>query len=154
MKYRIEFGFGENFVSVEEWQTMDSLQAVEAESAEAAAEWAACTDGLENALFRVSKLIDDEFGGLEAAGEPEYFGFSWDGAEEATTAEEWINQDSVLVDTIRGNQVYRANRTAWRSQYSAEEWRSLLAGEEVPSDFDEDGNPVEWETIHRDDEEG
>lgn len=143
-RFRVEFGFAENVCQVQEWQTMDGLQAVEAESAEAAAEWAACTDGLENALFRVYEL--------GAAGAPEYFDFSGDGAEEAAPAEEWINQDSVLVDTIRGNQVYRANRTAWRSQYSAEEWRSLLAGGEVPSDFDEDGNPVEWETIHREEE--
>lgn len=151
-KFRVEYGFEENFMSVDEWQTIDGLQAVEAESAEAAAEWAACTDGLEGALFRVYELTEDEFGGLEVAGAPEYFDFSGDGAEEAAPAEEWVNQDSVLVDTIRGNQVYRANRTAWRSQYSAEEWRSLLAGEEVPSDFDEDGNPVEWETIHREEE--
>ena len=66
--------------------------------------------------------------------------------------EERINQDSVLVDTIRGNQVFRANRTAWESQYSAEEWRSLLAGKEVSSDFDEDGEPVECEAIHREEE--
>lgn len=45
-KYRVEFGFGENFQAVEEWQT---------------------TDGLENAMFRVSELIDDGFGGLEPA---------------------------------------------------------------------------------------
>lgn len=151
-KFRVNFGFGENICQIQEWQTMDGLQTVEAESAEAAAEWAACTDGLEGALFRVCELTYGELGGLEVAGAPEYFDFSGDGAEEAAPAEEWINQDSVLVDTIRGNQVYRANRTAWRSQYSAEEWRSLLAGGEVPSDFDEDGNPVEWETIHREEE--
>ena len=74
-------------------------------------------------------------------------------AYEVDFAEEWINQDSVLVDTIRGNQVFRANRTAWRSQYSEGDWNALLNGEEVPSDFDEDGNPVEWETIHREEEE-
>lgn len=151
-KYLVEFGFSENTCSVQEWQTTDGLESVEAESAEAAAEWAACTDGLENALFRVSELTSNEFGGLEAAGAPEYFDFSGDGAEEAAPAEEWISQDSVLVDTIRGNQVFRANRTAWESQYSREEWRSLLAGEEVPSDFDEDGEPVEWEVIHQEEE--
>ena len=55
----------ENFTSVDEWQTMDGLEAVEAENAEEAAKWAACTDGLENALFRVYELIPDEFGGME-----------------------------------------------------------------------------------------
>ena len=143
-KYRIEFGFGENVCQVQEWQTLDGLQAVEAESAKAAAEWAACTDGLEGALFRVCEL--------GAAGDPEYFDFSGDGAEEAAPAEEWVNQDSVLVDTIRDNQVFRANRTAWESQYSEEDWNALLRGKEVPSDFDEDGEPVEWETIHREEE--
>ena len=73
-------------------------------------------------------------------------------ADEADFAEEWIGQECILVDTIRGNQVFRANRTAWRSQYSSEEWASLLAGGEVPSDFDEDGEPVEWEVIHQEEE--
>lgn len=89
---------------------------------------------------------------LEAAGAPEYFDFSGDGAEEAAPAEEWVNQECILVDTIRGNQVFRANRTAWRSQYSEGDWDALLRGKEVPSDFDEDGEPVEWETIHREEE--
>lgn len=73
--YKVEFAFAENFISVQEWQTMDGFNAVEAENAEAAAEWAACTDGLENALFRVYKLDHDGFGGLEKSGEPEYFSF-------------------------------------------------------------------------------
>lgn len=151
-KFRIEFGFAENVCQVQEWQTMCGLDVAEAENAEEAAKWAACTDGLEDALFRVFQLAENGFGGFEASGDPEYFDFSGDGAEEAAPAEEWINQECILVDTIRGNQVFRANRTAWRSQYSAEEWRSLLAGKEVPSDFDEDGEPVEWETIHREEE--
>lgn len=75
-------------------------------------------------------------------------------AYEVDFAEEWISQECILVDTIRENQVFRANRTAWRSQYSEEDWNALLNGGEVPSDFDEDGNPVEWETIHQDEEEG
>ena len=74
-KYLVEFAFAENVVSVDEWQTMDGLDAVEAENAEEAAKWAACTDGLENALFRVHGLIPDEFGGLEKTGDPEYFSF-------------------------------------------------------------------------------
>ena len=59
MKYRVEFGFAENFISVDEYQTIDGLESVEAESAEEAAKWAACTDGLEDALFRVWKLVPD-----------------------------------------------------------------------------------------------
>lgn len=60
MKYRVEFGFGENFDAVDEFQTMDGLEAVQAETAEDAAKWAACTDGLENALFEVYEI--DESG--------------------------------------------------------------------------------------------
>lgn len=73
--YLVEFAFAENFSQVEEWQTIDGLEAVEAESAEEAAKTGANTDGLENALFRVYELVPDQFGGLEKGGEPEYFYF-------------------------------------------------------------------------------
>ena len=74
-KYRAEFGFGENFSSVTEWQTLDDLAEVDAETTEDAAKDAACTDGLENALFRVYELILNESDDLEKYGEPEYFEF-------------------------------------------------------------------------------
>lgn len=74
-KYRVEFWLGENFSSVTEWQTLDDLAEVDAETTEDAAKDAACTDGLENALFRVYELILNEFGDLEKYGEPEYFEF-------------------------------------------------------------------------------
>lgn len=74
-KYRVEFGFGENFSSVTEWQTCDDLMEVNAETSEDAAKDAACTDGLENALFRVYELILNESDDLEKYGEPEYFEF-------------------------------------------------------------------------------
>ena len=74
-KYRVEFGFGENFFSVTEWQTYDDLMEVDAKTAEDAAKDAACTDGLEDALFRVYELVMNEFGDLEKYGEPEYFEF-------------------------------------------------------------------------------
>ena len=74
-KYLVEFGFAENFVSAVEWQTINGLDAMEAENAEEAAKNAACTDGLEDALFRVYELVTDEFGGIEKSGEPEYFSF-------------------------------------------------------------------------------
>lgn len=74
-KYRVEFRVGENFSSVTEWQTLDDLAEVDAETTEDAAKDAACTDGLENALFRVYELILNEFGDLEKYGEPEYFEF-------------------------------------------------------------------------------
>ncbi len=74
-KYLVEFGFADNFVSVDEWQAINGLDEMEAESAEEAAKEAACTDGLESALFRVHELVPDEFGGIEKSGEPEYFEF-------------------------------------------------------------------------------
>lgn len=58
-KYRVEFGFGENFESVQEFEIIDGLDAVDAESAGEAAKWAACTDGLENALFKVYELDEN-----------------------------------------------------------------------------------------------
>ena len=73
--YRVEFGFAENFMMVDEWQTIDGLEAVKADSAEEAAKMSACTDGLEDALFRVYRLTENEFGELEKNGDPEYFNF-------------------------------------------------------------------------------
>lgn len=77
MKYRVEFGFGENFVSVDEWQTIDELMEIEAENAEEAAKNAACADGLEEAMFRCFELIENEFGEMEEKDphNPEYFEF-------------------------------------------------------------------------------
>ena len=74
-KYLVEVGFGENFFNVDEWQTIDDLDCVEAENAEEAAKVGAHTDGLENALFRVSELTENQFGELEKTGEAEYFSF-------------------------------------------------------------------------------
>lgn len=76
-KFRVEFGFGENFYSVDQFQTIDGLDIVDAETAEDAAKWAACTDGLEDALFMVCELVPNGFGGLEPARETTerfYFG--------------------------------------------------------------------------------
>ena len=50
---RYLIAFAENFTQVDEWQTTDGLDQVEAENTEEAAKEAACTDGLESALFRV-----------------------------------------------------------------------------------------------------
>lgn len=75
MKFRVEFGFGENVMAVDEWQTIDGLDIVEAESYEEAAKEAANTDGLENAMFRVCELAENEFGKLERNGNWEYFSF-------------------------------------------------------------------------------
>lgn len=75
MKFRVEFGFGENVMTVDEWQTIDGLDVIEAESYEEAAKEAACTDGLENAMFRVCELTENEFGKLERSGDWEYFSF-------------------------------------------------------------------------------
>lgn len=74
-KFRVEFGFGENFVSVDEYQTMNGLDVVESETAEEAAMVGANTDGLENALFRVYELADNGLGDLKKVGEAELFFF-------------------------------------------------------------------------------
>lgn len=75
MKFLVEVGFENELGMVDEYQTMDGLDVVEADSAEEAAKEAACTDGLETALFRVFRLQEDEFGDLEKAGEPEFYSF-------------------------------------------------------------------------------
>lgn len=74
-KFLVEFAFSENFSSVDQWDSMDGMEAITAENAEEAAKKAAYTDGLEDALFRVYKLTENEFGELEKNGEAEYFEF-------------------------------------------------------------------------------
>ena len=64
-KFRVEVGFGENFMTVDEYQAIDETEEIEAETAEEAARKAACIDGLENALFCVYELYENEFGKLE-----------------------------------------------------------------------------------------
>lgn len=71
-KFRVEFGFGESFQSVEEFQTMDGLDVVQAETAFDAAEYAHSNYWLgdTNPKFRVYKLdINGEFDRHN----PEYF---------------------------------------------------------------------------------
>ena len=53
------------------------MDEVEAENAENAAVFAAYTEGLENARFRVYELSENDFGKLEPVNqnEPEYFYF-------------------------------------------------------------------------------
>ena len=74
-KFLVEFAFSENFVSVDEWHSMDGVKAITAENAEEAAKEVARTDGLEGALFRVYRLTENEFGQMEKNGDPEYFNF-------------------------------------------------------------------------------
>lgn len=75
-KYFVEFAFAENFCSVDEWNSeMMEEGFVETESAEEAAKWIACTDGLEDALFRVHEVSENEFGTIEKFGDYEYFYF-------------------------------------------------------------------------------
>ena len=38
-KYLVEFAMAENFTAVDEWQTMDGMEVVEAENGEDAAKW-------------------------------------------------------------------------------------------------------------------
>lgn len=73
--YKVEYGFGENFEQVKEWGIIDGLDYVEEESAEDAARFAFFTDGLENALFRVTPLVKNEFGEMEKETGYLYFSF-------------------------------------------------------------------------------
>lgn len=75
MKFRVEFGLGENVQMVDEWQVIDELNAIEAESYEEAAKEAVNIDGLENAIFKVCELTENDFGKLERNGNWEYFSF-------------------------------------------------------------------------------
>lgn len=75
-KYFVEFAFAENFCSVEEWDAgMMEDGFVESENEEEAAKMIACTDGLENALFRVYELSENEFGKFEKSGDYGFFCF-------------------------------------------------------------------------------
>lgn len=76
-KFFVEFAFADNFCSVDEWDAELMTEGyIESESPENAAKWAANTDGLEDALFRVYELAYDQFGDLEKSGDYQYFSFN------------------------------------------------------------------------------
>jgi hypothetical protein len=52
---------------------------------------------------------------------------------------------SITIGTIRGNCVYHNNAVVTERNYSPENWAALLNGEEVPVEFDENGNPTAWD---------
>lgn len=53
------------------------------------------------------------------------------------------------IDTIRENCVYTKNAVKDEGCYTPEEMAILLDGGEVPSDWDEKGNPIEWECLSK-----
>lgn len=59
----------------------------------------------------------------------------------------------VTIDTIHGNQIYKRNASVSRDNYSEEDWNALLNGEEVESEWDDNGNPITWDVLSDDDEE-
>lgn len=71
-KYLVEYAYAENYVSVGCWETIGVFIA---DSAEDAAKIGANADGLERALFRVFRMVPDQFGGMEKTGSAEYFDF-------------------------------------------------------------------------------
>lgn len=72
MKYIVEFAYGDSFLFVDEWHTIDGLDCVEAEDIETALVIGMHTDGMDAPLFRVQQLIKNEFGDYERTGEPFY----------------------------------------------------------------------------------
>ena len=51
----------------------------------------------------------------------------------------------ISIGTIRGNCVYHNNAVVTKWNYSLENWVALLNGEEVPVEYDENGDPIAWD---------
>lgn len=49
--------------------------------------------------------------------------------------------------TVRGNQCFNNNFVGNLDDYTKEEQEALLRGEEIPSQYDDDGNVIEWTYI-------
>ena len=73
--FKVEYAFAINASSVYKWETIDEFENIEAETAENAAKQASHVTGLEKALFKVSKLILNEYGRLEPTNAISFFKF-------------------------------------------------------------------------------
>lgn len=51
------------------------------------------------------------------------------------------------IDTYKGNGLYTNNSTRSSEDYTVEELAILLDGGELESEWDEDGNPVAWDSM-------
>lgn len=49
------------------------------------------------------------------------------------------------IETRKNNSVYHNNAVKSTADYTPEEYAALIKGEEIPSEWDEDGNPVEYD---------
>lgn len=56
-----------------------------------------------------------------------------------------MENDVISIGTIRNNCVYHNNAVVSARNYSKEDWDSLINGEEVPVEFDDNGEPVAWD---------
>ena len=59
---------------------------------------------------------------------------------------------SFYIDTISENCVYTKNAVKDENCYSETEMAILLDGGEIPSAWDEEGNPIEWECLSEEEE--
>jgi len=57
------------------------------------------------------------------------------------------------IDTHRGNCIYVKNAVRSSEDYTAEEMAVLESGGEIPVVFDDDGEPIEWESMSLYDDE-
>lgn len=75
-KFIVYFACDKENLEFTEWQTIDGLDEIEAESAEEAASIASYTDGFEDAFFKVFELFGkDEFGNTIKSDESEIYSF-------------------------------------------------------------------------------
>lgn len=56
--------------------------------------------------------------------------------------------NNISIDTYKNGCVYENNAVVSREMYTQEEWNALLNGEELESEWDEDGNPIAWDSMH------
>ena len=57
------------------------------------------------------------------------------------------NINNISIDTYKNGCIYKNNAVISKENYTEEEWNILLSGGELESEWDEDGNPIAWDSM-------
>lgn len=64
-------------------------------------------------------------------------------------------QKHIYIDTYdaKNNCIYEKNAVVSEYMYSKKDWQTLLAGDRIESEWDDEGNPIRWDFMHQEEED-